>query len=88
MTTAMTTPERLGRIETGQEGIKEAVSTLDRHINERLNNTNEQVNNTNNRIDSIDQKLTSIQSNLMQATIASLSTSVLILAAVITLKFI
>ena len=74
MTTAMTIEERLGRIETGQEGIKEAVSTLDR--------------NTNDRINLMDQKLTSIQSNLMQATIACLSTSVLILVAVITLKFI
>ena len=63
MTTAMTIEERLGRIETGQEGIKDRVEALDRNIN-------------------------SIHSSLMQATIASLSTSVLILGAVITLKFI
>ena len=63
MTTAMSIEERLGRIETGQEGIRDRVESLDRNIN-------------------------SIHSSLMQATIASLSTSVLILGAVITLKFI
>ena len=57
MTTAMTTEERLGRLEKGQDATNEKIDALDRNIGKRMDDTNIRISEANQRLNNIETKL-------------------------------
>ena len=57
MTTAMTTEERLGHLEKGQDATNEKIDALDRNIGKRMDDTNIRISEGNQRLSNIETKL-------------------------------